>query len=72
MRDRYRCVISRKFDKSEARKRFEQYGEDCKNNKKIELKNKSSNCFQFLEVAHILPHCFTTVSSGDADLVYLI
>nr|XP_001390780.2 hypothetical protein ANI_1_264044 [Aspergillus niger CBS 513.88]XP_001395751.2 hypothetical protein ANI_1_824104 [Aspergillus niger CBS 513.88] len=68
VRDRYRCVISRKFDKSEARKRFEQYGEDCKDDEGIELKNESSDRFQFLEVAHILPHCLTTVSSGDADL----
>lgn len=72
VRDRYRCVISRKFDKSEARKRFEQYGEDCKDDEGIELKNESSDRFQFLEVAHILPHCLTTVSSGDADLVCLI
>ena len=68
-RDRHRCVVSRKFDRNEARKRFEQQGENCKDDDGMLLKNESNDRFQFLEVAHILPHCLTTVTSGDTDLV---
>lgn len=69
MRDRHRCVVSRKFDRAEARKRFAQNGEYCADDDGKLLKNESSDQFQYLEVAHILPHCLTTVASGDTDLV---
>ncbi|KAA8642979.1 HNH endonuclease signature motif containing protein [Aspergillus tanneri] len=68
LRDRHRCVVSRKFDRKEARKRFEQEGENCKDDDGMLLKNESNDRFQFLEVAHILPHSLTTVASGDAEL----
>lgn len=71
VRDHHRCVVSRKFDKSEAGKRWKQDGEDCKDDDGNLLKNESSDRFQYLEVAHILPHCLTTVSSRDNDLVCL-
>ncbi|THC87019.1 hypothetical protein EYZ11_013535 [Aspergillus tanneri] len=62
-------TVSRKFDRKEARKRFEQEGENCKDDDGMLLKNESNDRFQFLEVAHILPHSLTTVASGDAELV---
>ncbi|PTU23451.1 hypothetical protein P175DRAFT_0556093 [Aspergillus ochraceoroseus IBT 24754] len=68
VRDHYRCVISRNFDWREAERRFEQDGEDCKDDDGNLLRDESNNRFQFLEVAHILPHSLTAVSSGETDL----
>ncbi|OJJ44546.1 hypothetical protein ASPZODRAFT_690298 [Penicilliopsis zonata CBS 506.65] len=68
IRDHHRCVVSRKFDRSEARKRFQKYGEDCQDDGGIPLKDETSDNFQYLEVAHILPHCLTAVASGDTEL----
>lgn len=69
IRDRHRCVVSRRFDRAVARKRFAEYGESCADDDGKLLKHETSDRFQYLEVAHILPHCLTTVASGDADLV---
>lgn len=69
VRDHHRCVISRKFDRCEAEKRFEQDGEDCKDDDGKLLRDESNDRFQFLEVAHILPHSLTAVLSGEMDLV---
>ena len=69
MRDRHRCVVSRKFDRAEARKRFNMDREKCADDDGRLLQDESSDQFQYLEVAHILPHCLTTVASGDLDLV---
>ncbi|KAJ5971713.1 uncharacterized protein N7479_001631 [Penicillium vulpinum] len=68
MRDRHRCVVSRKFDRAAARKRFEENAESCADDDGNPLKDESSDQFQYLEVAHILPHCLTTVASGETDL----
>lgn len=69
VRDHHRCVISRKFDRREAENRFEQDGEDCKDDDGNLLRGESNDRFQFLEVAHILPHSLTAVSSGETELV---
>jgi hypothetical protein len=68
VRDRHRCVISSKFDRASARKRFAENGESCEDDDGKLLKDQPSDQFQYLEVAHILPHCLTTVASGDTDL----
>ncbi|KAJ5405891.1 hypothetical protein N7465_007175 [Penicillium sp. CMV-2018d] len=68
IRDRHRCVVSRKFDRAAARKRFEENPEFCADDDGNLLKDGSSDQFQYLEVAHILPHCLTTVASGETDL----
>lgn len=68
VRDRHRCVISRKFDRREAAKRFERDGEDCKDDDGKLLRSESSDRFQFLEVAHILPHSLMAVTTGDTEL----
>lgn len=69
LRDRHRCVISRKFDRREAGKRFDQHGEDSKDDDGNLLRSESSDRFQFLEVAHILPHSLVSVASADTELV---
>ncbi|KAJ5853193.1 hypothetical protein N7534_005736 [Penicillium rubens] len=53
---------------AEARKRFEENSESCADDDGNLLKDESSDQFQYLEVAHILPHCLTTVASGESDL----
>ncbi|KAI2983394.1 unnamed protein product [Aspergillus niger] len=68
IRDHHRCVISRKFDRREAERRLQQNGEDCKDDDGNLLRNESSDRFQFLEVAHILPHSLTSVASDNAEL----
>lgn len=64
--------MSRKFDRAAARKRFEENPEFCANDNGNLLKDKSSDQFQYLKIAYILPHCLTTVASGETDLVCLI
>ncbi|KAJ5534295.1 hypothetical protein N7527_000549 [Penicillium freii] len=60
--------LSRKFDRVVARKRFEESAESYADNNRNLLKDKSSNQFQYLEVAYILPYCLTTVASRETDL----
>lgn len=64
--------MSRKFDRAAARKRFAENAESCADDDGNLLKDESSDQFQYLEVAHILPHCLTTVASGETDLVCAI
>lgn len=72
MRDHHRCVVSRKFDKSEASRRLEQDGDDFKDDDGNPLKNKRNDEFGYLQVAHILPHCLTAVASQNTELVRLL
>ena len=62
-------MISRKFDRREAERRLKQDGEDCTDDDGNLLRMESHDRFQFLEVAHILPHSLTSVTSEDMDLV---
>ncbi|KAK1754159.1 hypothetical protein QBC47DRAFT_385899 [Echria macrotheca] len=62
IRDRHRCVISRRFDQDEATKRMRKYGDDAKDDDGNLLSGETQ--FDSLEVAHILPHSLT---SRDAD-----
>ncbi|KIW39686.1 uncharacterized protein PV06_08276 [Exophiala oligosperma] len=59
-RDRYRCVISRKFDTIEARARWNRDRDDAKDDDGALLKGQMP---EYLEVAHILPHSLTSASS---------
>ncbi|KAJ6103658.1 hypothetical protein N7486_003880, partial [Penicillium sp. IBT 16267x] len=68
VRDRHRCVVSRKFDRAAARKRLAENGESCADDDGKLLKDEASDQFQYLEVAHILTYCLTTVASGDTVL----
>ncbi|KAH1348823.1 hypothetical protein KXW65_003965, partial [Aspergillus fumigatus] len=66
-RDHYRCVVSRKFDRAEAKKRLEQ-NENSKDDDGELLRNQRSDQFEYLEVAHIIPHSLATVSSEESEL----
>ncbi|KAK1142637.1 hypothetical protein N8T08_007441 [Aspergillus melleus] len=52
-RDRHRCVVSRKFDRAEAKKRLEQ-NENSNDDAGELLRNQRSDQFEYLEVAHII------------------
>lgn len=60
-RDRHRCVISRKFDESEALRRWQDDQDDAKDDDNVLLKDCPTD---MLEVAHILPHSLTQVDEG--------
>ncbi|KAF4976838.1 hypothetical protein FZEAL_6552 [Fusarium zealandicum] len=60
VRDRYRCVVSRKFDRAEAIRRRDPQGNEPRDEDGNPLRGQS---FDALEVAHILPHSLTQVNS---------
>ncbi|KAK0734182.1 hypothetical protein B0T26DRAFT_736936 [Lasiosphaeria miniovina] len=59
IRDRRRCVVSRRFDIVEAIERIKADGDDARYDDGLPLNNVSP--FDRLEVAHILPHSLTKV-----------
>ncbi|PGH01047.1 hypothetical protein GX51_05484 [Blastomyces parvus] len=61
IRDRYRCVISYKFDVTEALKRFKRHGADAQDEEGNPLRGQS---FDSLQVAHILPHALMKSDQG--------
>ncbi|KAI2601881.1 hypothetical protein GGR54DRAFT_578791 [Hypoxylon sp. NC1633] len=61
VRDRHRCVVTRKFDRREARSRFNRDGDTAQDDEGILLRETS---FEGLEVAHILPHSLTKVNAS--------
>ncbi|EXL90098.1 hypothetical protein NOF04DRAFT_3415 [Fusarium oxysporum II5] len=64
IRDRYRCVISRKFDRAEALKRLQQHGgSKAVDQDGVPLADAGQR-FDYLEVAHILPHSLTQLNSS--------
>ncbi|KAK5633398.1 hypothetical protein RRF57_009112 [Xylaria bambusicola] len=62
IRDRHRCVISRRFDHAEAWERRNTPG-GARDDEGNLLENDPDDP-EFLEVAHILPHSLTKVSQG--------
>ncbi|KAK4134731.1 hypothetical protein BT67DRAFT_441885 [Trichocladium antarcticum] len=63
VRDQHRCVISRKFDFSEAVKRFETDGDGARDDDNCLLEDDAT-LPDALEVAHILPHSLTKADPG--------
>ncbi|KAF5004724.1 hypothetical protein FDECE_8793 [Fusarium decemcellulare] len=65
IRDRYRCIISRKFDRAEALKRFQQQRDGIRavDQDGVPL-DEPGQRFDYLEVAHILPHSLTQLGSS--------
>jgi len=63
IRDRYRCVISRKFDQVEAAARFQKDGDDALDDEGTALRDDPRS-FDVLEVAHILPHSLTKTNAS--------
>ncbi|KAK5994114.1 hypothetical protein PT974_07554 [Cladobotryum mycophilum] len=63
-RDRHRCVISRKFDIEEAKRRIKKDGNEARDDDGAPLLT-NDNSFDPLEVAHILPHSLTKLNAND-------
>lgn len=61
VRDRHRCVISRRFDQNEAFKRMSRCGDEARDDDGLPLVGE---IFDALEVAHILPHSLTQVNAN--------
>lgn len=69
IRDRHRCVISRKFDAVEAVSRYKKYGHDARDDDAKLLRD--TNAVESIEVAHILPHSLTEFEPGSSEIVVL-
>lgn len=70
IRDRHRCVISRRFDHAEAWERRNTPG-GARDDEGNLLENDPDDP-EFLEVAHILPHSLTTADQdGELVCIYL-
>ncbi|KAI5865282.1 hypothetical protein GGS23DRAFT_558544 [Durotheca rogersii] len=61
LRDRHRCVISRRFDLQEMITRWDRDGHNAEDDDGVLLVSSPSDV---LEVAHILPHSLTHASAG--------
>jgi hypothetical protein len=68
-RDRHRCVISRGFDITEAKARYQFQGRDKAKDDDGNLLKDERNPFTFLEVASILPHSLMSVTNAKSPLV---
>lgn len=69
VRDRHRCVISGKFDASEAATRIENHDQGARDDDGHLLVDEV-NGFDVLEVAHILPHALTKATRGSELVSY--
>ncbi|CAK7233206.1 hypothetical protein SEUCBS140593_008525 [Sporothrix eucalyptigena] len=61
IRDKHRCVVTRKFDKQEARRRHAECGQSAIDDDRQVFDWTDGTAFQTLEVAHILPHSLTNL-----------
>ncbi|KAI0523904.1 hypothetical protein F5B22DRAFT_422349 [Xylaria bambusicola] len=61
LRDRYRCIVSRKFDVHEATNRFNRDDDNARDDDGNLLEGEPLDS---LEVAHILPHSLTKVNAN--------
>ncbi|KMU83365.1 hypothetical protein CIHG_01147 [Coccidioides immitis H538.4] len=67
IRDHHRCVVTHRFDRKEAQRRIKQDGIESKDDDGELLRNESDD-FEYLEVAHILPHSLNSMASGNTEL----
>ncbi|KAL2145279.1 hypothetical protein VTI28DRAFT_7647 [Corynascus sepedonium] len=65
IRDRHRCVVTRRFDRSEAVKRYKFAGNNARDDNGNLLVEEQPGTFEPLEIAHILPHSLTRLGHGE-------
>jgi hypothetical protein len=70
VRDRYRCVISRRFDSNEVIHRYNTFGDDATDDNGRLIKDKEEEPAD-LEVAHIIPHSLASSNDASMQLVLL-
>ncbi len=61
IRDRHRCVVSRRFDANTAIQRMESSSDDAEDDDGNPLQGQD---FDYVEVAHILPHSLTQMGNS--------
>ena len=66
LRDRHKCVVTRKFDIQEAEDRLAKDGTNFKDDDGESLLPES-DAMAFLEVAHVIPHSLMSLTSIDGD-----
>jgi hypothetical protein len=66
IRDRYRCVITRRFDAQEAQTRYKRDGRDVKDDDGKSLLPERDT-MAYLEVAHIIPHSLKSITGDGGD-----
>ncbi|PWY87486.1 hypothetical protein BO70DRAFT_195455 [Aspergillus heteromorphus CBS 117.55] len=66
VRDRHRCVITRKFDAQEAQTRYKRDGRNVKDDDGKSLLPERDT-MAYLEVAHIIPHSLMSLTSEDGE-----
>ncbi|KAL5052003.1 hypothetical protein BDW71DRAFT_169928 [Aspergillus fruticulosus] len=66
VRDRHRCVISRRFDAQEAQTRYKRDRRDVKDDDGQSLLPERDT-MAYLEVAHIIPHSLKSLTSEEGD-----
>ncbi|KAF1810202.1 hypothetical protein P152DRAFT_102443 [Eremomyces bilateralis CBS 781.70] len=66
IRDRYRCVITRKFDAQEGQNRYKEHGRDVKDDDGNSLLPERDT-MTFLEVAHIIPHSLKSLTGEGGE-----
>ncbi|KAL4937108.1 hypothetical protein BDV06DRAFT_203651 [Aspergillus oleicola] len=66
VRDRYRCVVTGRFDAQEAQTRYKRGGRDVKDDDgKLLLPERDT--MAYLEVAHIIPHSLKSFTGDGGD-----
>jgi hypothetical protein len=65
VRDRHRYIVTRRFDYSKALKRFENTGDNARDNNSNLLDKEQPGTFEPLEVAYILLYSLTRLGRGD-------
>ncbi|KAL4780661.1 hypothetical protein BJX76DRAFT_337432 [Aspergillus varians] len=68
-RDHHRCVVSQAFDRGELKKRLDDNNDSTDDDGHL-LKDLGDDDSDYLEVAHIIPHSLTSLSSDEPELVY--
>ncbi|XBQ88631.1 hypothetical protein V6000_004243 [Aspergillus fumigatus] len=66
IRDRHRCIISRKFNAQEGQRRYKRDGSNLKDDDGKSLLEERDN-MAFLEVAHIIPHSLMSLTSEENE-----
>ncbi|KAL4732936.1 hypothetical protein BDV11DRAFT_176176 [Aspergillus similis] len=66
IRDRYRCVVTRRFDAQEAQNRYKRDGQDVKDDDGKSLLSERDT-MAYLEVAHIIPHSLKSLTGEGGD-----
>ncbi len=72
LRDHHRCVVTGAFDEEEFFIRYKKDGNNAKDDDGELLLSDPKLGSESLNVAHIIPHCFVSLNSGETELVCIM